>query len=49
MAKRCSTCGKMANKFAEFPCPGCGEHIVRCYHCREIRNKYTCKCGFEGP
>lgn len=49
MTKRCATCGKLAREFAEFPCPQCGEKVVRCYHCREIRNKYACKCGFMGP
>jgi predicted RNA-binding Zn-ribbon protein involved in translation (DUF1610 family) len=49
MVKRCSTCGKLTKNFAEFPCPTCGEKLVRCKHCREIRNKYVCGCGFEGP
>lgn len=50
MAKRCTSCGKMSDRFAEFPCVECGELIVRCYHCREIGTAYTCeKCGTEGP
>lgn len=47
--KRCITCGRMVKKFAEFPCPDCGEKIVRCKHCREIKNPYKSECGFEGP
>lgn len=34
----------------QFPCPGCGETIVRSKDARQIAAKYTCsKCGFEGP
>lgn len=47
--ERCITCGKMAYKFVEFPCPDCSEKIVRCTHCREIKNPYKCACEFEGP
>lgn len=47
--KRCVTCGKNTKDFAEFPCPECGEALVRCHYCRENRNKYSCKCGFAGP
>ena len=47
--KRCSTCGKLTKEYAEFPCGDCGEQVVRCHHCRETRNPYKCKCGFEGP
>jgi predicted RNA-binding Zn-ribbon protein involved in translation (DUF1610 family) len=47
--KRCITCGKNAKDFAEFHCAGCSEKIVRCYYCRENRNKYICACGFTGP
>ena len=47
--KRCVTCGKNTKDFAEFPCPECGEGLVRCHYCRENRNKYGCKCGFTGP
>ncbi len=47
--KRCMTCGKMVKDFAEFPCPDCGAKLVRCKHCREIKNPYKCECGFKGP
>ncbi len=47
--KRCISCGRNTKKFAEFPCPVCGEKIVRCHFCRENLNAYRCKCGFEGP
>ncbi len=33
----------------EFPCPECGEKVVRCAHCRSVNNPYKCKCGFVGP
>jgi len=51
MLKNCTTCGKQTKRFAEFPCPACGEEkIVRCNHCREIVSPYKCpKCGKEGP
>ncbi len=33
-----------------FPCPVCGEKIIRTRNEREIVAKYVCpKCGFEGP
>lgn len=33
-----------------FPCPGCGQEIVRTPHERKIAAKYRCpKCEFEGP
>ena len=47
--KRCVTCGRNTKKFAEFPCPDCGEKLVRCYYCRENRNRYASPCGFSGP
>lgn len=47
--KRCLTCGRLAKEYTEFPCPQCSETIVRCNHCREIRNPYKSTCGFEGP
>ncbi len=49
MLKRCITCGKNAKDFAEFHCANCSEKLVRCYYCRENRNKYVCACGFSGP
>ncbi len=47
--KRCATCGRMVKEFAEFPCPDCGNKIVRCGHCREVKSQYACECGFRGP
>ncbi len=47
--KRCISCGIVTKDFVSFPCPVCGETIIRCTQCRERRNKYKCKCGFEGP
>lgn len=48
--KTCITCGSLVKDYVEFPCPKCGEKVVRCNHCREISNVYVCrKCGFEGP
>jgi hypothetical protein len=48
--KKCDGCGKVAGKFAEFPCVECGEMIVRCHHCRELGVQYICKkCRTEGP
>ncbi|MFA5077503.1 MAG: zinc finger domain-containing protein [Candidatus Micrarchaeia archaeon] len=47
--KRCMTCGKMVKEFVEFPCPECGSKLVRCNHCREVKNPYKCECGFQGP
>ncbi len=50
--KICTTCNKKVTRdYAEFRCPKCGKsNIVRCMHCREIVNTYTCpKCGFVGP
>jgi predicted RNA-binding Zn-ribbon protein involved in translation (DUF1610 family) len=47
--KRCVTCGKTAKQFAEFPCPNCGEKLVRCYTCRQNKSTYKCVCGFVGP
>jgi|YelNatPaOPRAMG01_1025707.scaffolds.fasta_scaffold03676_18 predicted RNA-binding Zn-ribbon protein involved in translation (DUF1610 family) len=48
--KTCISCGSLVKDYVEFPCPSCGEKIVRCSHCREISNIYVCKkCGFEGP
>jgi predicted RNA-binding Zn-ribbon protein involved in translation (DUF1610 family) len=32
-----------------FPCPVCGELIVRSKNARQNGAKYTCVCGFEGP
>ncbi|HIH38424.1 RNA-binding protein [Candidatus Woesearchaeota archaeon] len=33
-----------------FPCPGCGEQIVRSKTARMLASPYKCqKCGFEGP
>ena len=50
MLKNCHTCGKQTKKYAEFPCVGCADKIVRCDHCRQISNPYKCKkCGQEGP
>ncbi|MCL4388646.1 MAG: zinc finger domain-containing protein [Candidatus Marsarchaeota archaeon] len=41
----------MTSEYTEFKCPSCGKgNIIRCYHCREISNKYKCaECDFEGP
>jgi len=47
--KRCTTCGRQTTEYAEFPCAGCDEKIVRCSYCRENKNPFKCKCGFEGP
>ncbi|MGC8567826.1 MAG: zinc finger domain-containing protein [Candidatus Micrarchaeia archaeon] len=49
--KKCSSCGKLSDKYTEFKCPKCGETtIIRCDHCRNIANTYKCEsCGFEGP
>ncbi|MEM3399592.1 MAG: zinc finger domain-containing protein [Candidatus Micrarchaeia archaeon] len=48
--KNCTTCGRKTKVFALFPCPACGEEIIRCFHCREISNVYVCpKCGLKGP
>jgi hypothetical protein len=47
--KRCNSCGRNTKRFAEFPCPSCGDKLVRCHFCRENLNVYKCKCGFEGP
>ena len=47
--KRCISCGREVVEYAEFPCPECDQKIVRCNYCRENKNKYNCKCGFEGP
>ncbi|MBI5159513.1 RNA-binding protein [Candidatus Micrarchaeota archaeon] len=49
--KNCSSCGKQTRECVEFICPACGEEkIVRCKHCREIVNPYSCKkCGRTGP
>ena len=47
--KRCTSCGRNTKDFAEFPCPDCGEKVVRCQYCRKNLNAYKCVCGFEGP
>ncbi|MFH1448268.1 MAG: zinc finger domain-containing protein [Candidatus Micrarchaeota archaeon] len=49
--KNCSSCGRQTKEYVEFLCPSCNQDaIIRCYPCRENRNKYQCKkCGFEGP
>jgi len=48
--KICTSCNKVTTDFVSFPCPICGEEIVRCKVCRGRSNTYTCsKCGFEGP
>lgn len=48
--KVCMTCGARSITTVGFPCPECGENIVRCAHCRSVNNAYKCpKCGFEGP
>lgn len=39
----------MVKEFTEFPCPDCSSKLVRCNHCREIKNPYKCECGFTGP
>ncbi|MCD6575723.1 MAG: DUF1610 domain-containing protein [Nanoarchaeota archaeon] len=34
----------------KFPCPGCGNLIVRCGKCRKTSTPYRCEnCGFVGP
>ena len=47
--KKWLTEGPFSKEFAEFPCPQCGEKIVRCNYCRENRVKYKCSCEFAGP
>ncbi len=48
--KTCMTCGAKSTVIVEFPCPQCGETIMRCKHCRLVNNSYKCpSCGFEGP
>lgn len=33
-----------------FPCPNCGNRIVRCGKCRKESTTYKCEeCGFVGP
>ena len=37
-------------KSTKFPCPECGEIIIRCGKCRKLGTKWICKnCGTEGP
>ncbi|MBS7659548.1 MAG: zinc finger domain-containing protein [Candidatus Bathyarchaeia archaeon] len=50
----CTSCGKPippATKATKFPCPNCGEIIIRrCEKCRNFGRQYKCpKCGFTGP
>jgi predicted RNA-binding Zn-ribbon protein involved in translation (DUF1610 family) len=48
--KRCVSCGIVTENFVSFPCPVCGEKIIRCVKCRENRVEYVCpSCGFRGP
>ncbi|MFT4326357.1 MAG: zinc finger domain-containing protein [Candidatus Woesearchaeota archaeon] len=32
-----------------FPCPMCGEKIIRSRFARQTVAKYVCSCGFTGP
>jgi predicted RNA-binding Zn-ribbon protein involved in translation (DUF1610 family) len=47
--KKCMTCGARSITMVDFPCPECGEKMLRCSHCRAVNNPYKCKCGFVGP
>lgn len=49
--KNCSSCGRQTKNYSSFTCPNCGgSPVIRCQHCRETLNKYTCgKCGNVGP
>ena len=39
-----------AREVSRFPCPQCGNEIIRCGKCRRIVSRYVCpKCEFEGP
>jgi len=50
---KCTSCNANVSakkNFTQFHCPSCGkELIVRCYTCKNLSVKYTCKCGFQGP
>ncbi|WP_081472291.1 HVO_2753 family zinc finger protein [Methanothrix harundinacea] len=51
-SERCMSCGVtlIGPGGARFPCPNCGEIIIRCNKCRKQSNPYTCpSCGFLGP
>ncbi|MEE8358652.1 MAG: zinc finger domain-containing protein [Candidatus Hydrothermarchaeales archaeon] len=48
----CISCGNyvvIGDGSVKFQCPSCEELIGRCGRCRAQSNRYTCKCGFEGP
>ncbi|MCD6476736.1 MAG: DUF1610 domain-containing protein [Candidatus Aenigmarchaeota archaeon] len=53
MILKCSSCGTNLigqENFVKIKCPKCGEQeIFRCFRCKKLSVKYTCKCGFEGP
>ena len=47
---KCISCSKETSKIVRFPCPGCGEEILRCDKCRGLSIEYKCpKCGYKGP
>jgi len=48
----CVSCGvyvEAGGGNVRFPCPECGELIVRCRRCRKLGRRYACECGFSGP
>ncbi|VVB55391.1 Uncharacterised protein [uncultured archaeon] len=50
MVKKCASFGtEVLKDYVEFPCPACGEVIVRSSPARALAAKYSCKCGFTGP
>jgi len=47
---KCISCNKETPKSVKFPCPKCGEEILRCDKCRKLSIEYKCpKCGYVGP
>ncbi|MCK5449784.1 DUF1610 domain-containing protein [Candidatus Pacearchaeota archaeon] len=47
---KCISCEKETSESVQFPCPKCGEKILRCKRCRSLSLEYKCpKCGYKGP
>ncbi|MFA4960787.1 MAG: zinc finger domain-containing protein [Candidatus Pacearchaeota archaeon] len=47
---RCISCEKENAEGVKFPCPSCGEKILRCDKCRSLSIEFKCKkCNYKGP
>ena len=45
----CTSCSKETHESVKFPCPGCGNEVLRCDKCRNLSIDFECKCGHTGP